>query len=101
HEGELDAEDVFQSWGTETPKKFAKDEIEDILKKLADAESRQFGMILRAKGIVPDKDSSKWYEFDLTPGEYEIREASPDYTGRLCVIGSDLKEEEVEKLWNL
>ena len=101
HEGELDADDVFQSWGTETPKKFAKDEIEDILKKLADAECRQFGMILRAKGIVPDKDSSKWYEFDLTPGEYEIREASPDYTGRLCVIGSDLKEEEVEKLWNL
>ncbi len=101
HHHHHDADDVFQSWGTETPLKFDKDEIEKILVKLADAESREFGMILRAKGIVPSKDGSTWYEFDLTPGEYEIRNAGADYTGRLCVIGSELKEDKVRELWGV
>ncbi len=96
-----DADDVFQSWGTETPLKFEKDEVESILKKLADPESREYGMILRAKGIVPSKSGGTWYEFDLTPGEYEIREAGADYTGRLCVIGSELKEDKVKELWGV
>ena len=100
HEGELDADDVFQSWGTETAHKYEQDELDDILKKLADIDSREYGMILRAKGMVPDA-SGQWHEFDLTPGEYEIRESSADYTGRLCVIGSDLKEKEVAELFGI
>ena len=100
HEGELDADDVFQSWGVETAHKYEEDELDGILKRLADMESREFGMILRAKGMVPDA-SGKWHEFDLTPGEYEIRESSADYTGRLCVIGSDLKEDKVKDLFGV
>ncbi len=96
-----DADEVFQSWGIETPHKFEKSSLEDILKKLSDEESREYGMILRAKGIVQAKDGSGWYEFDLTPGEYEIRDCSPDYTGRLCVIGSELKEHEVAELFGV
>ena len=71
------------------------------LKKLADEDSTEFGIILRAKGIVPALNGKTWYEFDLTPGEYEIREAAPDYTGRLCVIGSELKEDKVAELWGI
>lgn len=63
-------------------------------------ESREYGMILRAKGMVPDA-SGQWHEFDLTPGEYEIRESSADYTGRLCVIGSELKEDKVKELFGV
>lgn len=100
HEGELDADDVFQSWGAETAHKFEKEELEEILRKLADAENREYGMILRAKGMVPDK-SGQWHEFDLTPEEYEIRESRADYTGRLCVIGSGLKEEKVKELFGV
>ncbi len=100
HDGELDADDVFQSWGTETAHKYEKDELETILKKLADVDSREYGMILRAKGMVPDA-SGQWHEFDLTPGEYEIRESAADYTGRLCVIGSDLKESKVKELFRV
>lgn len=100
HEGELDADDVFQSWGVETAHKYEENELDNILKKLADMENREFGMILRAKGMVPDA-SGKWHEFDLTPGEYEIRESSADYTGRLCVIGSELKEDKVKELFGV
>ena len=100
HEGELDADDVFQSWGVETAHKFEKSELDDILQTLADVESREYGMILRAKGMVPDA-SGQWHEFDLTPGEYEIRESSADYTGRLCVIGSELKEDKVKELFGV
>lgn len=100
HEGELDADDVFQSWGVETAHKFEKSELDDILHTLADVESREYGMILRAKGMVPDA-SGQWHEFDLTPGEYEIRESSADYTGRLCVIGSELKEDKVKELFGV
>ncbi len=100
HEGELDADDVFQSWGVETAHKFEKAELEEILRKLADEDSKDYGMILRAKGMVPDA-AGQWHEFDLTPGEYEIRESSADYTGRLCVIGSDLKEDRVKELFGV
>ena len=100
HEGELDADDVFQSWGVETPHKFDRDRLESILKILA-ADSTDYGIILRAKGIVPAPDGKTWYQFDLTPGEYEIREGSADYTGRLCVIGSDLKEDKVAGLFGV
>ncbi len=100
HEGELDADDVFQSWGVETAHKFEKSELDNILHTLANVESREYGMILRAKGMVPDA-SGQWHEFDLTPGEYEIRESSADYTGRLCVIGSELKEDKVKELFGV
>ncbi len=99
HHGDHDADEVFQSWGVETPLKFDKSQLEDILKKLADENGLDYGIVLRAKGIVPSKEGSKWYEFDLTPGEYEIREGSPDYTGRLCVIGSGLNEHNIEELF--
>ena len=63
-------------------------------------EENPFGIILRAKGIVPDKDQ-KWMEFDLVPGEFEIREGSAEYTGKLCVIGSQLKEDKVAELFGI
>ncbi|MBO7650167.1 MAG: GTP-binding protein [Lachnospiraceae bacterium] len=92
------ADEVFTSWGRETPKKFDKDVLDDILDKLSDSED--YGIILRAKGIVPGTDG-KWYHFDLTPGEYEIREGASDIIGRLCVIGSKLKEEEIAALFEV
>lgn len=92
------ADDVFTSWGKETPKKFADAELEQILDKLANG--FEYGIILRAKGIVPDTEGG-WSYFDLTPEEYEIRKGEPDYTGKLCVIGSELKEEKLEQLFGL
>ena len=89
------ADEVFTSWGCETPKKFDKHVLTDILEKLS--ESEDYGIILRAKGIVPGTDGV-WYHFDLTPGEYEIREGASDITGRLCVIGSKLKEDDIASL---
>ncbi len=84
------ADEVFTSWGKETPHKYTKEEIEAVLVKLA--ETNEFGTILRAKGMVAGVDGH-WIYFDLVPGEYELREGSADYTGKLCVIGTDLKEE--------
>lgn len=69
------------------------------LEKLS-AESDEYGVILRAKGMLPLTDGS-WGYFDLVPGEYEIRSGEPDYTGRLCVIGSELKEEKIEELFGV
>ncbi|MCR5531462.1 MAG: GTP-binding protein [Lachnospiraceae bacterium] len=92
------ADEVFTSWGRETPKKFDKEVLDDILDKLSDSED--YGIILRAKGIVPGTDG-KWYHFDLTPGEYEIREGASDIIGRLCVIGSKLKGEEIAALFEV
>ena len=89
---------MFTSWGRETPKKFDKEVLDDILDKLADSED--YGIILRAKGIVPGTDG-KWYHFDLTPGEYEIREGASDIIGRLCVIGSKLKEDAIAELFEV
>lgn len=92
------ADEVFTSWGRETPKKYTKDELEQILQRLCDSED--YGVVLRAKGMVPSADNT-WLHFDLVPGEYEVRTGAADYTGRLCVIGSGLHEEELEKLFLL
>lgn len=92
------ADEVFTSFGTETPKKFSKEALEEALKALS--ETTEYGVILRAKGILESKDN-EWLYFDLVPGEYEIRSGEPDYTGRLCVIGTELKTEKIEKLFEL
>ena len=92
------ADEVFTSWGVETSKKFEKSELENALKSLADAV--RFGTVLRAKGIVPAADG-KWLHFDYVPGETDIREGSAAYTGRLCVIGAKIDEEELKELFNV
>ena len=94
-----DADEVFTSWGRETPRKYSREELQDALASLAMSED--YGYILRAKGMVPCDDGQTWLHFDLVPEEFQIREGSPDYTGRLCVIGSDLKEDQLEKLFLL
>lgn len=95
HHHDHHADDVFATWGTETIKVFTKADLEAKLKELS--ESELYGEILRAKGIVAGEDT--WYYFDLVPGEYEIREGKADYTGRLCVIGAHLHQEEIEYLF--
>ena len=92
------ADEVFTSWGKETPHKYTKEDMEAILKKLS--ESEEYGIILRAKGMVPDVNG-EWIYFDLVPGEYELRKGNPDYTGKLCVIGSKLAEDKLEQLFQL
>ena len=95
-----DADEVFTSWGKETAHKYSREELEEILKALSVEDDNEYGIILRAKGIIPDKDNN-WLEFDLVPGEYEIREGKADYTGKLCVIGSKLKEDKIAELFGL
>ncbi len=90
------ADEVFASWGVETPHKFTREELNTALSELS--ESDRHGMILRAKGIVPASEGG-WLHFDMTPGEYEIREGAADVTGRICVIGSKLKKEEIAALF--
>lgn len=92
------ADEVFTSWGKETPRKYTKDELEQILKALSDEET--YGIVLRAKGMLPAADGS-WLHFDFVPEEYEIRTGAADYTGRFCVIGSKLQEQKLEKLFYL
>ena len=92
------ADEVFTSWGKETARKYTKDEVEQILKTLTDSE--EYGAVLRAKGMLPDVNGT-WIYFDMVPGEYELREGQPDYTGRLCVIGSKLQEEKLAELFRL
>ncbi len=100
HGHDHDADEVFTSWGRETPKKFSESTVKEILKKLADEDSTEYGIILRAKGIVQDEEG-KWLHFDLVPGEEEVRYGAADYTGRICVIGSDLKEDKLAELFGL
>ena len=100
HHHHHDADEVFTSWGKETAHKYSAEELKAILDKLSVEEDNEFGIILRAKGIVPDKDGN-WQEFDLVPGEYEVRKGNPDYTGKLCVIGSELKEDKIAELFGL
>ncbi len=90
------ADEVFASWGRETPKVFSRGEIESILEAL---DSGEYGAILRAKGIVNGGDG--WLEFDYVPEEHAVRTGSPDYTGRLCVIGAQLKEEKLAGLFGV
>ena len=96
--GHHHADDVFTSWGTETPKKYEKAELDSILKKLS--ESEDYGKVLRSKGMLPCTDGT-WMYFDLVPEEYEIREGSADFTGRICVIGSELKEDALKELFEV
>ena len=91
------ADEVFISWGKETPKVYTQADIDRILTAL---DSGDYGAILRAKGIVNGTDGA-WIEFDYVPEEHEIRAGHPDYTGRLCVIGSNLKEEKLAELFGL
>lgn len=93
------ADDVFTSVGMESAHKYTEDELEDILKKLS-SEQSGYGNILRAKGIVPAVEG-EWFHFDLVPGEYEIRRGSADYTGRMCVIGAELKEADIKELFHI
>ena len=88
---------MFTSWGRETPKPFTREDIERILTAL---DSGEYGHILRAKGIVNGGDGT-WIEFDYVPEEHEVRAGHPDYTGRLCVIGAELKEEKLSELFSL
>ncbi len=91
------ADEVFASWGRETPRAFTQADIEKILTAL---DSGEYGSILRAKGIVNGQDGA-WIEFDYVPEEHEIRAGHPDYTGRLCVIGAELKEDKLADLFGL
>ncbi len=95
-EGHHDADEVFTSWGMETPAKYSEAEIKDFLAKLEDEE--KYGVILRAKGMVPAEDGS-WIEFDYVPEETTVRAGHPDVTGKIVVIGAELKEDELEKLF--
>ena len=92
------ADEIFTSWGRETAHKYTEEELDFMLKALSETEA--YGTVLRSKGIIQMSDGS-WRQFDLVPQEYEVREGQPDYTGRLCVIGTDLKEEELLVLFHL
>ena len=92
------ADEVFTSWGAETAKKFTMDEIKSVLAALDDSE--KYGTILRAKGIVAAQDGT-WIHYDFVPGESDVRTGSADYTGRICVIGSKLNEDELKKLFGI
>ena len=92
------ADEVFVSWGAETVKSFTEDELERILTAL---DSGEYGAILRAKGIVAAADGGQWLHYDFVPEEHQIRRGPADYTGRLCVIGSGLKEDKLRQLFGL
>ena len=91
------ADEVFGSWGRETPKAYSKEQLEEILSEL---DSGEYGIVLRAKGILPCV-CGKWLHFDYVPEEHEVRVGAPDYTGRLCVIGSNLNESKLAALFGL
>ena len=99
HHHHHDADEIFTSWGRETPRKYSREELQEALSALAMGED--YGYILRAKGMVPCDDGQTWLHFDLVPEEFQIREGAADYTGRLCVIGSGLDEAGLEKLFQL
>ena len=98
HHHHHDADEVFTSWGTESPRKFSEEELRGMLGQLTDALT--YGIVLRAKGIVPAQDG-QWIHFDYTPGEMDIRHGSAEVTGRLCVIGSKLDEENLKTLFGV
>ena len=96
HEHHHHADEVFTSWGIETVHRFNRAELEDLLKLLS--MTQDFGTVLRAKGIVQTEEGG-WLEFDMVPEETEIRDCKPDYIGRICVIGTELKKDELEKVF--
>ena len=90
-----DADEVFTSWGAENVASISREELDKILDELAYGEG--FGDVLRAKGMIPGEEKGQWLYFDLVPEQYEIRNGVPEYTGKVCVIGANLKEEELKK----
>ena len=94
-----DADEVFVSWGAETYKKYSEEDIRSALDAFADSE--KYGMVLRAKGFVPASDGGEWVYFDYTPGEVNVRRGAADVTGRICVIGSKIKEENLKELFRV
>ena len=92
-----DADEVFSTWGVETPRKYTRAELDEAFEEL---DLGMCGAILRAKGIVQADDGS-WLHFDYVPGEFEVREGPAGYTGQICVIGADLKEEEISRLFHM
>ena len=92
------ADEVFTSWGTETVKAYSEAELEHILTAL---DSGEYGAILRAKGIVAAADGGQWLHYDFVPEEHQVRRGPADYTGRICVIGSQLKEDKLSQLFGL
>ena len=98
HHGHHHADEVFTSWGKETAHKYTEEELSCLLKMLS--ETQDYGTVLRSKGIIAMADGS-WKQFDLVPEECEVREGQADYTGRVCVIGTDLKETELMKLFHI
>ncbi len=98
HHHHHDADEVFTSWGRETIRRYTKDELVEILQALSADES--YGIVLRAKGMVESPDG-RWFYFDMVPEETEVREGAPEYTGRLCVIGSQLKEDKIAELFHV
>ena len=89
---------MFENIGVETAKRFEKAALEEALKQLDDEE--KYGAVLRAKGILPLTDGG-WVQFDYVPGEYEIRDGQADYTGRLCVIGAEIREDALKELFGI
>ena len=98
HEGHHHADDVFTSMGIETAHKFTEEELKEIIDKLAN--SKEYGEVLRAKGIVAAAEG-EWFHFDLVPEETEVRRGAADFTGRICVIGSELREDKVRELFHV
>ncbi|MGN1022488.1 MAG: CobW family GTP-binding protein [Lachnospiraceae bacterium] len=96
HDHDHDADEVFESWGMETPNKYSMDEVKGLLEKLDDSDT--YGVILRSKGMLPQADGT-WVHFDYVPGEPQVRTGAADVTGKICVIGSNLNEENLEKLF--
>ncbi len=93
------ADEVFTSWGHETAKKYSREELENILAELS-KDGDEYGIVLRAKGMLPDA-AGEWHYFDMVPEETEIRTGVPEFTGRICVIGSKLKEDKLKELFGL
>ena len=100
HHGGHDADEVFQSWGAESPRTYTDEEIAGILKALSESTGDEYGVILRSKGMVPRGDGT-WIHFDMVPEETQIRTGAADYTGRIVVIGAGLKEDRIQKLFGL
>ena len=96
HDHEHDADEVFESWGMETPQKYSAEEVERMLEALEDADT--YGFVLRSKGMLPSADGT-WVHFDYVPGEPQVRTGAADVTGKICVIGSGLNQDNLEKLF--
>ena len=92
-----DADEVFTSWGLETPRSISKNQLENFLDRLTF--DQDLGLVVRSKGILKASDNEKWYYFDYVSGDYEIRLGEPDYTGRIVVIGSKLDTNKIEKIF--